>query len=285
MLKIGHEQPISISHTPATYTFPYPCLTPFECSPYAISLQKGTYYLEVYGAGGGNSSQNNKNIQGGKGGYSAGVYQVNKISQTLYLYVGGTSNSIDKPSQRTFNGGGYGNNKNDGFGGGGTDFRTILGDDENALKSRIIVAGGGGGAYDGGNYYSQGGSGGGENGNIVTKSNYISPCYGTQNGCEGGSSSYSFCEGKLGVGGSGSHGGGGGGYFGGGCADVGGGGGSGYIGGVFATSQYPKTTNSDANIGSGWAKITVISEFGICTQTPKAHISLVFLIVFFFSQK
>jgi hypothetical protein len=133
-----------------------------------ITLPKGNYKLEVWGAQGGDSS----NIMyGGKGGYSYGNITLNQ--QTLiYIYVGGkgTSHTTINSSGKHdggFNGGGSSytsyssTNGTRSAGGGATDIRI----NNDSLYARVIVAGGGGGSY----YYksgqaADGGYAGGENG-------------------------------------------------------------------------------------------------------------------------
>lgn len=113
----------------------------------SVTLPKGVYKLEVWGAQGGSYSS----YYGGAGGYSAGT--ITFTSDTpLYIYVGGqpATNSSDRVVvSGGFNGGGNGYNRyysgtytyGQG-GGGGTDIR--IGQD--SLYARVIVAGGGGGS-------------------------------------------------------------------------------------------------------------------------------------------
>lgn len=113
----------------------------------SVTLPKGVYKLEVWGAQGGSYSS----YYGGAGGYSVGT--ITFTSDTpLYIYVGGqpATNSSDRVVvSGGFNGGGNGYNRyysgtytyGQG-GGGGTDIR--IGQD--SLYARVIVAGGGGGS-------------------------------------------------------------------------------------------------------------------------------------------
>ena len=123
-----------------------------------ITLPKGKYKLEVWGAQGGYRSSAS---YGGKGGYSYGTITLNQPT-TVYLYAGGfpgnTTSSAGSSKTRAggFNGGGsrygyYG-------GGGGSDIR--IGQDN--LYARVIVAGGGGsdGATNKTGMYGGGTSGG-----------------------------------------------------------------------------------------------------------------------------
>ena len=243
-------------------TFPYPCSSPFSCHPYNITFPKGFYFLEVYGAQGGNATSGGLNVQGGKGGYSSGIYEVKSDFEILYLYIGATANSIGTPTTNTYNGGGYGQNQNDAFGGGGTDFRKIYGDDHLALQSRILVAGGGGGAYspaEDPTYSLTGGDGGGILGFPGESLGKAVPCVGSQNGCVNGiqDEQYEFHEGEFGRGAGHYYGGGGGGYWGGGTTASGGAGGSGYFDGVTGSSKWKKIL-SGVNNGFGWARITYI---------------------------
>lgn len=104
----------------------------------------GTYTLQVWGAQGGYRSSS---TYGGKGGYSIGTVNLNQ-GEKLYVYVGGSGNSVSSASGSIYpggyNGGGYRYQYKGG--GGATDIRLTGGNwnDIASLKSRIIVAGGGG---------------------------------------------------------------------------------------------------------------------------------------------
>lgn len=104
-----------------------------------VTLPKGKYTLECWGAQGG---YRDSSSYGGKGGKSYGILTLVKPT-LLYIYVGGSGNTGG--TNGGFNGGGsrpsyYG-------GGGASDIR--IGTD--SLYARVIVAGGGwyggGGAY------------------------------------------------------------------------------------------------------------------------------------------
>lgn len=109
----------------------------------AVTLPKGIYTLESYGASGGSSG-----AAGGNGGYAKGTLTLTK-SATLYLQVGG---------QGTGAGGGYNGGGNagaigsSGGGGGATSIATISGNLSSLLQNPatkdkvLLVAGGGGGA-------------------------------------------------------------------------------------------------------------------------------------------
>lgn len=114
----------------------------------SVTLPKGKYTLECWGAQGG-GLQNNSGLDtanGGLGGYSIGTLNLTQLT-SLYIYVGGMGKSVDSGlAEGGFNGGGcaYGSGTNEpGNGGGGaTDIRL----NQDSLYSRVIVAGGGGGA-------------------------------------------------------------------------------------------------------------------------------------------
>lgn len=259
-----------------TLTFNYPCSSPTTCSPYVLSLKRGFYFLEVFGAQGSNSTLCTPNAIGGKGGFSSGVFRAD-VDLTLYLYIGATSltsQSIDS----NFGGGGYGPTINDGPGGGATDFRLNTSD----LYSRIIVAGGGGGGFCTSTKDYKGGDGGGFEGKVGLNYDGARPCIGTQTSCKDGmkKADYRYYEGTFGQGSGGAYGGGGGGYWGGGNIAGGGAGGSGYIGGVFGNNIYKRTTVSGKNPGFGWARITPIHFNCVLTARVGFSPSHVFLLSF-----
>lgn len=202
----------------------------------SITLPKGIYKLECWGAQGGNGCTDNS-YTGGKGGYSIGTISLNtKI--TLYIYVGGRGVSSEASGSGAiraggFNGGGSGRdwsstNHGGSGGAGATDIRI----NQDSFYARVIVAGGGGGASDDGN----GGSGGGVSG-ISTGASAGTATSGSGFG-QAAASSYT----------SGECGGGGGGWYGGygtypdgsGDDDGGGGGGSGYVYTSSSASNYPQ---------------------------------------------
>ena len=197
----------------------------------SITLPKGTYKLECWGAQGGNGCTDNS-YTGGKGGYSIGTISLNtKI--TLYIYVGGRGVSSEASGSGAiraggFNGGGSGRdwsstNHGGSGGGGATDIRI----NQDSFYARVIVAGGGGGASDDGN----GGSGGGVSG--------ISTCASSAGTATSGSgfgqaAASSYTSGECGGGGGGWYGG-----YGGGSENIPGGGGSGYVYISSTASNYP----------------------------------------------
>lgn len=112
-----------------------------------VTLPKGKYTLECWGAQGG---YRDSSSYGGKGGKSYGILTLVKPT-LLYIYVGGSGNT---------------GGTNGGFNGGGSDIR--IGTD--SLYARVIVAGGGGsdGASDKKGMYGGGTSGGSSSENYGT---------------------------------------------------------------------------------------------------------------------
>lgn len=223
---------------------------PYSGSSKTITLPKGKYRLECWGAQGGYRSSSSC---GGKGGYAKGTLTLT-ADTVIILVAGGSGNTGG--TDGGFNGGGK--RSDYAGGGGGSDIRIKT---DNYL-SRVIVAGGGG--SEGGPSF-HGGYGGGWNGEDVTAGFGSYGQGGTQTG--NGSGSLSTDEtstsnyGGFGFGGYGSYyrsgygGAGGGGWYGGcgaypdrsGDDDRGGGGGSGYIYYSDTAPDYPAgcTLNSD----------------------------------------
>ena len=87
----------------------------------SVTLEPGKYVLECWGAQGGYRSNSS---YGGKGGYSTGTLTLTQKT-TIYIYVGGSGNSVTSASNSIypggFNGGGYRYNYKGG--GGATDIR------------------------------------------------------------------------------------------------------------------------------------------------------------------
>ena len=263
---------------------------PYSGTYKSITLPKGTYKLECWGAQGGNgtaSPSNNSQLFGGKGGYSYGVFSPTSDT-VLYLYSGGqgstATGSTSSGPNGGYNGGGAGskngsNNSNtqtSGGGGGATHIATtsgLLNTLSSSTASILLIAGGGGGA---GGWYgsfstqsSNGGYGGGNSGGSAANGGGYSVSGGTQ------SSGYSFGQGAS----ASTHvdqGGGGGGYYGGYCStgtsdsDIcGGGGGSGYINTSKLTSASTIAGNTSftsptgevetGHSGNGYIRITVQS--------------------------
>lgn len=221
---------------------------PYSGSAKSITLPKGKYRLECWGAQGG---YRNSSTYGGKGGYSAGTITLTEKT-LIYLYSGGAGNT--GKTAGGFNGGG----KRQGYngGGGGSDIR--IGTD--SLYARVIVAGGGGsdgapsktGMYGGGTTggsttqsYGNGGYGGTQTG--VSSSSWQTTSQSTSTTAQSGAYA-GFGFGGNGIARKSGYGGaGGGGWYGGSGAypdssgddDRGGGGGSGYIYTSTSASTYP----------------------------------------------
>ena len=226
-----------------------------------VTLPKGIYKLECWGAMGGYRSSAS---YAGKGGYSVGTLTLPSPT-ILYIYAGGAGNTgiaTNSIYSGGFNGGGY---RYGYFGGGGASDIRIGKDD---LYARVIVAGGGGsdGATNKNGYYGGGETGGSSRQSFTANSSYCGKG-GTQT-YSGYSTSYTittqattglntnskdyYCGG-FGFGGGGVYkssgygGAGGGGWYGGsgtvpdgsGDDDRGGGGGSGYIYTASTASNYP----------------------------------------------
>ena len=211
----------------------------------SITLPKGTYKLECWGAQGGTYSS----YIGGYGGYSKGTITLAKTT-TVYVSVGGAGSSSSTTAG--FNGGGTGISSGRG-GGGATDVRI----GQNSLYSRVIVAGGGGGAGVTSANANPCGCGGGEYGGDGYYNN-TTGSYTTGQNRSGGSASQTAggitwntgTQATFGQGGNASGyscGGGGGGWYGGGGAYDNdsdsdgrwGGGGSGYVYTSSTAKNYP----------------------------------------------
>lgn len=200
-----------------------------------VTLPKGIYKLECWGAQGGYRSGS---TYGGYGGYSVGTLTLESNTQ-LFIYSGGSGNTGG--TSGGFNGGGSRSTYNGG--GGGSDIR--IGQD--SLYARVIVAGGGGSC---GASTKAGGYGGGETAGAATSGYGSGGGAGTQTagGSGGSNNSGTFGVGGKGLSRSSGYGGAGGGgwYGGGGCYpdgsgddDKGGGGGSGYVYTSTTATNYP----------------------------------------------
>ena len=235
--------------------FSYPCSSSTSCSYYSLTLQKGIYQIDVFGAQGGGYNGN-----GGKGGLSSGIMRIFE-AKIYFVFVGaqGLTETNGVPNA-TFGGGGSGysycDNQHVSSGGGASDIRTSVHD----LESRIIVAGGGGGGgkHDFG-YNNIGGSGSGNNGQDGQgKGISGSGAFVDKTGLNGN-------VGKLGFGGNSTQAtskdgcGGGGGYYGGNAGvsnAASGGGGSGFVKKSFF--KYIQT-ETGVRTGHGYISITRIS--------------------------
>lgn len=261
----------------------------------SITLPKGTYTLECWGAQGGNRSQDSASATvtgSGLGGYSIGTLTLTQLT-TCYIYVGGqggmSSSTGNVKVEGGFNGGGFASHESTGEpgngGGGATDVRIA----QDSLYARVIVAGGGGGS---GEDNETGGYGGGETGGAGSGNTSLTQASQTS----GGTNSFGF-----GLGGNTYNGGaGGGGWYGGasrysvssystGSDSEGGGGGSGYVytsstaknypSGCLLNSSYylsaaktiagntsftsPTGSSETGHSGNGYCRITVIE----CSNT------------------
>lgn len=213
-----------------------------------ITLPKGIYKLECWGAQGGYRSSSS---YGGYGGYSVGTVTLS-AKTTIYIYVGGSGNTGGAAGG--FNGGGKRSSYNGG--GGASDIR--IGQD--SLYARIIVAAGGGsdgapsrnGMYGGGEVggssnqsYGSGGYGGTQTGVSNSSWQTTTRPTGTSNQSDAfagfgfGGNGISYSSGYGGAGGGGWYGGSGAFPDGSGDDDRGGGGGSGYVYTSSTASNYP----------------------------------------------
>ena len=273
----------------------------YTCSVQSITLPKGTYQLECWGAQGGYRSSAS---YGGKGGYSVGTITLTEKTP-IYIYTGGSGNSTGSATNSIYSGGFNGGGYRYGYRGGGGASDIRIGQD--SLYSRVIVAGGGGsdgatnktGMYGGGTTggsssenYGSGGYGGTQTGN-----SWLTTTQGTTNSSSNCYAGFGFggfgCYASSGYGGAG-----GGGWYGGsgstpdgsGDDDRGGGGGSGYVytsstaknypsGCLLNSTHYlasastkagntsfksPTGTNETGHSGNGYVRITVIE----CKNSP-----------------
>lgn len=157
----------------------------------SVTLPKGTYKLECWGAQGGNRSQDSASATvtgSGLGGYSIGTLTLTQLT-TCYIYVGGqggmSSSTGNVKVEGGFNGGGFASHESTGEpgngGGGATDVRIA----QDSLYARIIVAGGGGGS---GEDNETGGYGGGETGGAGSGNTSLTQASQTS----GGTNSFGF---------------------------------------------------------------------------------------------
>lgn len=224
---------------------------PYSGSAISLTLPKGSYRLECWGARGGGGIAEVR----GKGGYAAGT--LNLASSTeVYIYSGGsgstTTRVVSKPGG--FNGGGAGGGGNlSSSGGGGTDIRLL----SDSLYNRVIVAGGGGGgckvtasstSAQGLGGYGGGMSGGSGKPTVVASSYSDYPGAGAKaySGGSGGTGPENGRRGSFGIGGDG-----GGSTSTSEYANSGGGGGGWYGGGGGASAAYAPPSGSGGG-GSGF---------------------------------
>lgn len=269
-----------------TFDFPY------TGTVLEITLPKGVYLLECWGAQGGNASKSSTTNSGGKGGYSKGVLVLDS-KKTLYVFVGGrgTDGQENDVSRTCINGGWNGGGGAERWiadsyyrsaGGGATDISVVSSDmsyvnyatnrSQESLLGRFIVAGGGSGTSIGiGNI--NGSDGGGVTGGGMF-------CGGTQSsaGPNAGFGYGAYDEVGYGAGGGGWYGGGVSNNYG--VSNLGGGSGfvniasnaqyrpSGYTGlelksgeTIAGNTSFPSVTGGTetGHSGNGYARITVIS--------------------------
>ena len=209
----------------------------FKDSAYEVSLKRGVYIFEAWGASGFHNMCGKTFEPRGRGAYTSGIIKFNSPTK-IFVFVG--KNSIY--SANSFNG--NINNTKAVAGGGATDFRLVNNKkwyDLESLKSRIMVAAGGGGA----DCYAAG-DGGALVGHLPATLTTMIGVPGPGNQTNGGDAGVHINQGlsfpgEFGVGGSGrcqnkscdGAGSGGGGYYGGGgmIGTGGGGGGSSFISG------------------------------------------------------
>ena len=267
----------------------------------------GYYKLEVWGASGGfdgvstdregyDDYVKNNWDRPGLGGYSDGLYYMNK-GDNVYVIVGEQGHDHTKGgTQPSYNGGGqttaWGGLSGDSSGGGMTHIskESNVADAGNNkdwdTTGTIIVAGGGGGIdnYGHQNEGARGGAGGGETGENAWAGGQ--ECQSTGGGTNGKYQKQGV--GQNYTGGHSDCGGGGGGWYGGASSwnnNGGAGGGSGYVSNmlkdaapVSGNKQVPKTDGSGTEIGhfgDGYAKITFVGEnqSGSSSNTGSTKIS------------
>lgn len=263
---------------------------PYSGSAIQVTLPKGTYKLECWGAQGGTSTKDSLGV-GGLGGYATGTLTLN-TNTILYLLSGGQGSSTTKTNAQQgggFNGGGHGTTTNTKYpctgGGGASDIRI----GQNSLYARVIVAGGGGGGfYATTSNYAEGGRGGGTDGSqgyhLGSSTSYTSGVGGSQTspgasyfGTSVASSTRTdgggFGQGANALTNASYSVGGGGGWYGGGSARrAGGGGGSGYVYNSSSSANYPSgcLLNSDyylsntslLGVGNSWNNPDGATESG-----------------------
>jgi len=121
----------------------------YKGEPEEVTLTKGRYKIECWGASGGGYYDASNNYTGGKGAYARINLNITDESKTVYVYVGseGTAYSTDNTENGGWNGGG---DSYLGYGGGGaSDVRLLKGEEDtdiSSLLTRIVVAAGGGGS-------------------------------------------------------------------------------------------------------------------------------------------
>ena len=186
-----------VTTTLSSFTFDYEG----KKTPATVSLPRGEYKLEVWGAKGGDSTgdgyypRHSQTAKGGLGGYSRGILSLDK-NETVYVYVGEEGKPSNLSDGSTTEGGfpdGGGTRTGHfsshttvpGTGGGSTSIR--IGSDTE--YNRVIVAVEDGGAGGSSAFADPGGFGGGLNGgNCSYRQSLQSQGAGTQTGSTPGTS-------------------------------------------------------------------------------------------------
>ena len=184
----GTDKAVYFFKNKNTVVLEYPCANSYDCSAYEVTLSRGIYKFELYGASGGYNSYSpstlrntsssscvyndsfvesfagntkcNTNNVPGAGGYIAGTINI-KAKTKIFARVGGKGQRAtnEVTTSGGFNGGGeamiY---SSPAYSGGGASDIRIEADD---VWHRIIVAGGGGGCDDDGSSISGSGGAGG----------------------------------------------------------------------------------------------------------------------------
>lgn len=124
----------------------------------AVTLNKGIYKLEAWGAQGGDGRMVDTNTivpsSGGKGGYTTATFEVKDKMKTVYVYVGGKGGTSENAKwafgEGGWNGGAPGGTElsgevppENGAGGGGMTHFSLASDDKIATKSEMSVEGSG----------------------------------------------------------------------------------------------------------------------------------------------
>ena len=138
-------------------TYLYPCGSSSSCNNLEVSLPRGIYKFECWGAQGGTGRTDGVlKFHGGNGAYVSGIINIEYLTN-FYLYIGGkgghASSTSGTSASSGWNGGGRGgidtrDNDASGGGGGSTDIRLFPGNwnDLTSLRSRLMVAAGGSGS-------------------------------------------------------------------------------------------------------------------------------------------
>lgn len=229
----------------------------YKASEQTITLEPGTYTLEVWGASGGQSPHG---TGGGKGGYGKGTYTVSKTTP-IYIHTGGQGYA----TSGGYNGGGASKKSSDSaYGGGATHIATASGllKDLSGNKDAVLIVAGGGGAAGCSGYGGGAGGGVNQNGGAGTGSGSYGATGpgGTTTGV--GTQRSGTTAAGFGYGGYSSSlynsGAGGGGYYGGQAGNnVSGGGASGGGGSGYANPNYISAPSGTSGTWSGDGKVVI----------------------------